>query len=79
MKQQFMGSYVASLRHIILIPRQPVFIRTHWRCKVLLYIYVFFKKKNIYNCGDFKATYYFSWHKQSIWVIRANLTNIYYV
>jgi hypothetical protein len=32
LKQQFLGRHVAPLRHIILVPRQPVFtVLTHWK------------------------------------------------
>jgi len=32
MKQQFIGNHVTSLRHIILIPSQPVFALTPQWC-----------------------------------------------
>ena len=35
LKQQFMGGqYVVSFRHITLIPSQPVFVLTHYRCVI---------------------------------------------
>jgi hypothetical protein len=31
-QQQFSGTYVILLRHIIMIPSQPVFLLTPWFC-----------------------------------------------